>query len=142
MTKVSVLLEEFDYVIYQGDDHELFYDIEENTFAEIDGDNIQSCLEYHADLECIAIYECGYAIYKDLESHSCLQEFIDNDKFFSGIVMAPLNNEKINYGQLNDINIAFNSLCQSSSSYAVKLDQIDRKTILTMYCGGSCSRIT
>lgn len=138
MTKVSVLLEEFDYVVYDGTRHDLFYDTEEDTFADINGDNIQSCLEYYADLQCIAIYEFGNTIYEDLEDHPSLREHIIKNKIFTGVVMAPLNNDKINYDQIDDIREAFKMLGQDTgSAYALKLDQDDEKTILTMYCRGT-----
>lgn len=138
MSRLSVLLKDFNYLVYDIGFHYLLYDEEENMFADIEGNDLYSILEYYTDgaVECIGIYDFGRQIFGDLDDHPVLGEYISEDKLFSGIVMAPAAGSTLTYNQISNIVEALKSLRHCSNIgniYAAKLDHIEGQTIYTLY---------
>jgi hypothetical protein len=138
MSRSSVLLKDFNYLVYDTGFHDRLYDPDEQAVAEIDGNDLFSCLEYFTDGEvvCIGIYEFGHVMFAELENHPVLADYISQDSTFSGAIMVPADGNKLTYSQIPNIVEAFKCLghCKGiGNTYATKLDHIHDHTIYTMY---------
>lgn len=138
MSRFSVLLKDFDYLIYDIGFHYILYDEEEDMFADIGGNDLYSTLEYYTEgeVDCIGIYDFGKALFSNLDDHPLIAEYIREDKLFSGIILAPSGGSKITHSQISSIVEALKSLghCRRIGNiYAAKLDQIEGRTVYTIY---------
>lgn len=135
-TSTSVYIREVDYLVYDIGFHDRLFETEEEMFTDFDGDTLPEMLEYHADMKCIAIYDCGQPIFEDLDEHPELEEFIGNNKFFSGIVIVPIDAEKVHLYKLEYVKDAMKALGHCSNVgnvYAMRFEQHNNITVLTIY---------